>query len=78
MSYFQCPDCGSRHEIFGHGTVEPLCEKLGVPYLGEIPLDPTLRQMADQGRPEEVVKSPAGAPYLDLAKKVLAQLESND
>ncbi|BEQ14931.1 Mrp/NBP35 family ATP-binding protein [Desulfoferula mesophila] len=78
MSYFNCPDCGSRHEIFGHGSVKPLCEKLGVPYLGEIPLDPTLRQLADLGQPKTVLESPAGEPYRELAKKVMAQLQSQD
>lgn len=78
MSYFNCPDCGGRHEIFGHGSVEPLCAKLGVPYLGEIPLDPTLRKLADLGQPGEVLQSTAGEPYRILAKKVLAQLESED
>ncbi|MCF8042256.1 MAG: Mrp/NBP35 family ATP-binding protein [Desulfarculaceae bacterium] len=78
MSYFNCPDCGSRHEIFGHGSVKPLCEKLGVPYLGEIPLDPSLRQLADLGQPKTVLESPAGEPYRELAKMVLAQLKSQD
>ena len=78
MSYFICPDCGSRHEIFGHGSVKPLCAKLGVPYLGEIPLDPALRQLADLGQPKTVLESPAGEPYRELAKKVKAQLDSQD
>ncbi|MBU4566652.1 MAG: Mrp/NBP35 family ATP-binding protein [Desulfarculus sp.] len=78
MSYFNCPDCGSRHEIFGHGSVKPLCAKLGVPYLGEIPLDPALRQLADLGQPKTVLESPAGEPYRELAKKVLNQLNSQD
>lgn len=78
MSYFNCPDCGSRHEIFGHGSVKPLCAKLGVPYLGEIPLDPRVRQLADLGQPKTVLNGPAGEPYRALAKKVLDQLNSQD
>ncbi|RJX33918.1 MAG: MRP family ATP-binding protein [Desulfarculus sp.] len=75
MSYFACPDCGSRHEIFGHGSVEPLCARLGVPYLGEIPLDPVVRRLADEGRPAVEAAPEQAKPYLDLARQVLASLQ---
>lgn len=74
MSYFMCPDCDSRHEIFGHGSVKPLADKLGVPFLGEIPLDPAVPALEDNG--ESVLdKAPnsAGA-YRELADAVLANL----
>ncbi len=75
MSYFACPDCGSRHEIFGHGSVEPLAARLGVPYLGELPLDPAVRRLADEGKPGEVLAGEHGEPYRQLAEKVLAHLK---
>jgi ATP-binding protein involved in chromosome partitioning len=74
MSYFQCPDCGSRHEIFGHGSVEPLCAKLGVAYLGELPLDPAVRQGSDQGRPAAQGDSAPGRAYRELAGAVAGRL----
>ncbi len=50
MSYFVCNACGARHEIFGHGGARAEAEKLGVPFLGEVPLDAELRQRSDLGR----------------------------
>ncbi|MCB2226567.1 MAG: Mrp/NBP35 family ATP-binding protein [Desulfarculaceae bacterium] len=75
MSYFMCPDCSSRHEIFGHGSVEPLAAKLGVPFLGELPLVPSVRALADQGKPGEVLRGENGGPFLAVAKQVLERLE---
>jgi ATP-binding protein involved in chromosome partitioning len=77
MSYFVCPDCDSRHEIFGHGSVKPLCAKMGVPYLGEIPLEPEVRRLADEGKPALEASPAIAKPYLDLAKQVLALLEKS-
>ena len=74
MSYFVCPDCGSRHDIFGHGTVEPLCRRLGVDYLGELPLDAAVRRMMDQGRPAVGDKGDTGEPYRRLARRVKEKL----
>lgn len=74
MSYFVCPDCSARHEIFGHGSVKPLAAKIGVPFLGEIPLDPAVPGLEDHG--QSVL---AGAPvsaeaYRSLAGKVVEEL----
>ena len=72
MSYFLCPSCGSRHEIFGHGGARDEAEKLGVPFLGEVPLDQELRERSDSGRPV-VVSAPESAHsgiYRDMAAKV--------
>jgi hypothetical protein len=44
MSMFTCPDCGSSHAIFGHGGARQTAEKLGAPFLGEIPLVPRIRE----------------------------------
>jgi len=59
MSYFRCPHCGERSEIFSHGGARREAEKLGVEFLGEIPLDIAIRETSDQGRPI-VVSAPDG------------------
>ncbi len=76
MSYFLCPDCGSRHDIFGHGGARAEAEKLGVPFLGEVPLDMQIRETSDAGTPV-VVSDPDGshtAIYRDIASKVTAEI----
>ena len=72
MSYFICPDCGSRHDIFGHGGAEKEAERLGVPFLGGIPLAMQIRETSDAGEPI-VVSEPNGPhaqAYRDIAKTV--------
>jgi ATP-binding protein involved in chromosome partitioning len=78
MSMFTCPDCGSRHAIFGHGGARETAEKLGVPFLGEIPLVPRIRETSDSGQPVSVSApdGPEAQAFLDLAKKVAASLET--
>jgi ATP-binding protein involved in chromosome partitioning len=51
MSYFNCPKCGERSEIFSHGGARAEAEKLGVDFLGEMPLDIAIRETSDGGRP---------------------------
>ncbi|KQT64200.1 MULTISPECIES: iron-sulfur cluster carrier protein ApbC [unclassified Aureimonas] len=51
MSYFLCPECGTRSDIFGHGGARAEAERLGVPFLGEVPLHMTIRETSDAGRP---------------------------
>jgi ATP-binding protein involved in chromosome partitioning len=51
MSYFQCPQCGTRSDIFGHGGARHEAEKLGVPFLGEVPLHMAIRATSDSGAP---------------------------
>ena len=60
MSYFVCPHCGGRSDIFGHGGARHEAERLGVPFLGEVPLDVTIRETSDAGRPV-VATDPDGA-----------------
>jgi ATP-binding protein involved in chromosome partitioning len=74
MSYFICTECDARHEIFGHGSVEPLCKRLGVDFLGELPLDVKVRQQADQGQPTVNGGTPAAEAYKALARKVKEKL----
>ena len=63
MSTFVCPQCGTRSDIFGHGGARREAERLGVPFLGEVPLDIVIREKSDSGSP--VV---ATAPDSDHAK----------
>lgn len=51
MSYFCCPECGHRAEIFGHGGAREAAREMGVPFLGEIPLDADIRALSDAGTP---------------------------
>jgi ATP-binding protein involved in chromosome partitioning len=75
MSYFICPDCGHEHHIFSHGGAERAAEKLGVPYLGAIPLEMAIREDSDRGTPI-VVSRPesAGAKaFREVASKIAAR-----
>jgi ATP-binding protein involved in chromosome partitioning len=76
MSYFQCPECGTRSDIFGHGGARHEAERLGVPFLGEIPLHMSIRTTSDSGNP--VVASepdgPHAAIYRAIGAKVREQL----
>jgi ATP-binding protein involved in chromosome partitioning len=78
MSYFQCPQCGTQSDIFGHGGARHEAERLGVPFLGEIPLHMSIRTTSDSGTP--VVESePKGAHaeiYRAIAAKVRDQLKA--
>ena len=59
MSYFLCPSCGERSDIFGNGGARAEAEKIGVPFLGEVPLHMDIREKSDSGRPP-VVSDPDG------------------
>jgi ATP-binding protein involved in chromosome partitioning len=72
MSYFLCPHCGERSDIFSHGGARREAEKLGVDFLGEIPLDMAIRETSDGGHPI-VVSDPASAhakTYRAIAEQV--------
>ncbi len=76
MSYFVCPNCNHRSEIFGHGGAREEAERLGCAFLGEIPLDIEIRQLSDGGTPI-VANVPDGAhaqAYLNVAEAVLGRL----
>lgn len=77
MSYFQCPHCGTKSDIFGHGGARHEAEKLGVPFLGEIPLHMAIRATSDAGNPV-VDSEPDGlhaAIYRAIAGQVRDQLK---
>ena len=79
MSYFLCPSCGERSEIFGHGGAKNEAEKLGVPFLGEIPLHMDIRAKSDAGQPV-VVSDPDSDHakiYKAIATKAWDEMERN-
>ncbi|MEI9402233.1 Mrp/NBP35 family ATP-binding protein [Mesorhizobium argentiipisi] len=72
MSYFLAPDTGKRYDIFGHGGARREAERLGVTFLGEVPLEMGIRESSDAGAPV-VASKPEGAEakiYRDIASKV--------
>ena len=78
MSHFLCTDCGARHDIFGHGGAAAEAEKLGVPFLGEVPLEMAIRATSDDGTPivASQPESPHAAHYQKIAAGLLAQLDN--
>lgn len=64
MSGFVCPDCGSRHAIFGSGGARARAEVLGIPFLGEVPIQLAVRTLGDAGSLGDVFSDPVVAPYL--------------
>jgi len=76
MSYFLCPHCGDRTDIFGHGGGRSKAEQLGVPFLGEVPLDAGVREGGDAGSPVAAVDgTPLSGAFDSLARKVGEALE---
>jgi len=73
MSYFVCPHCGQRTDIFSHGGGERESKRLGVPFLGEVPLDVEIRIGGDVGRPivESRPDSPNAEAFYNLADRVI-------
>jgi len=78
MSYFLCPQCGTRSDIFSHGGARHEAQRLGVPFLGEVPLHMDIREKSDAGLPVVATApdSPLAAVYRDIAAKVIEQLKS--
>lgn len=76
MSFFVCGHCGERTEIFSHGGGERAAQKLGVPFLGRIPIDPAIRDGGDSGHPIVVADpaSPQAAAFREIAKKLIDAL----
>ncbi|MEP2943519.1 MAG: P-loop NTPase [Hyphomicrobiales bacterium] len=79
MSYFICPSCNERSDIFGHGGAKREAERIGVPFLGEVPLHMSIRETSDSGAPI-VVSEPSSAHaeiYRDIAAQVWETLEGD-
>ena len=76
MSYFCCPACGHRAEIFGHGGARAEAQKMGVPFLGEIPLELAVREAGDAGKPVTAIDpgSAVAASFRHVAESVATAL----
>ncbi|AYM66552.1 Mrp/NBP35 family ATP-binding protein [Agrobacterium tumefaciens] len=80
MSYFIAPDTGARYDIFGHGGAKAEAERIGVPFLGEVPLTISTREMSDAGTPVVAAEpdGPQAAIYRDIAEKVWARIGAGE
>ena len=78
MSHFICPSCGTQSDIFGHGGARQEAKALGMPFLGEIPLQMVIRETSDAGTPivASAPDSPQAAIYLSIADQILAGLDA--
>ena len=72
MSYFRCPHCGERTDIFSHGGARREADSLGVEFLGEMPLDIAIRETSDEGHPIVVAQpqSELAQTYLRMARRI--------
>jgi len=72
MSTYICPNCGHEAHLFGHGGVETEAARLGLPFLGALPLDLDVRLAGDAGTPVAAGEGPAAGAYATLAKHLVA------
>ncbi|MCB1489651.1 MAG: Mrp/NBP35 family ATP-binding protein [Bauldia sp.] len=72
MSYFLCPHCGGRTDVFAHGGARHEAERLGVPFLGEVPLELKIRETSDAGAP--IVASDPGSPFAEVYREIAARV----
>ncbi len=77
MSYYVCPHCGQRDEIFSYGGGRKAAEELGVPFLGEVPLNVSIRTGGDQGVPivRGAPQSPQAKAFAEIAANVVERLK---
>jgi len=75
MAGYQCPHCGETSDPFGQGGAEASAAKLGVPFLGRLPLSQSLREASDAGKPPAAGDGPAADAFATLASRLLAELE---
>ena len=72
MSYFQCPHCGTRSDIFGHGGANREAQRLGVPFLGEVPLHMDIRATSDSGQP--IVQCEPASTHATIYRTIAAKI----
>ena len=77
MSYFNCPHCNGRIDVFGHGEGQHMAKTFGVPFLGEIEIDPQIRIGGDTGKPVASLgeDAPGGKSVYAVARNVVARLD---
>ena len=71
MSTYVCPKCGHEEHLFGHGGVRDEAERMGVPFLGEVPLSLDVRLAGDAGMPVALGDGPVSEAYRQLAKRLV-------
>jgi ATP-binding protein involved in chromosome partitioning len=78
MSYLIVPETGQKLDIFGQGGGRRTAEAMGVPFLGELPLNPQIRVGGDTGRPVALAgeQDPHAAPFYEMARRVMERVES--
>ena len=76
MSGYACPHCGERSDPFGSGGAEEAAKELGIPFLGRIPLDSSLREASDAGTPPSADAGPQSEAFAKIAQKLLEALET--
>ena len=78
MSYFSCPHCAGRIDVFGHGEGEKMAKSFGLSFLGEIEIDPQIRIGGDTGKPVASLgeDAPGGKSIYAMARNVVARLET--
>jgi ATP-binding protein involved in chromosome partitioning len=76
MSYFNCPHCNGRIDVFGHGEGQVMARSFGVPFIGEIEIDPQIRIGGDTGKPVASLgeDAPGGKSIYAMARNVMARL----
>ena len=75
MAGYVCPHCGESSDPFGQGGAEASAERLGVPFLGRLPLSLSLREASDAGTPPAAEAGPAADAFRAIAERLLAELE---
>jgi len=76
MAGYECPHCGQPSDPFGHGGAEAEAKRLGVAFLGRLPLSASLREASDAGEPPAAGDGPAAEAFAELARRLLVQLET--
>jgi ATP-binding protein involved in chromosome partitioning len=76
MSFFACPHCGERTDIFSNGGVRRECDRLQVPFLGEIPIDAAIRAGGDEGKPivASAPENAQAAAFMEIARNLKEQI----
>jgi ATP-binding protein involved in chromosome partitioning len=69
MSGFVCPDCGSEHDLFGEGGGRGFATEVGMPFLGELPLDPAVREGGDAGEPVVLAEGDTGDAFRSFVER---------
>ena len=73
MSYFKCPDCGKEHEIFGPSHADEIESDFGIPVLARVPIDPSVAELSDKGKFEDVDASGWIKETVDALKGMITE-----